>query len=108
MRSWTPRRWFGLGLAAAVTIATTALAVPISAAAGDATIYLVQGLPGKTVAFTIDGKTVATNQKSGAISKPIAVASGKRRITVTADGKTVVDQMVTVGPAWTADIVVHL
>src|SRR5690348_11251418 len=102
MGSWTPRRWFGLGLAAAVALTTTALSLPVSAAVGDATIYLVQGLPGKTVTFRIDGKTVASNQKSGVISRPISVASGKRRITVTADGATVVDQMVAVGTGRTA------
>ena len=108
MRGWNARRWLGLGLAAAVAIGTTALTIPVSAAADSATIYLVQGLPGKTVSFTIDGKTVLTNQKSGAISQPLKVASGKRRITVTAGGATVVDQMVTVGPDWIADVVVHL
>ncbi len=66
MRGWNARRWFGVGLAAAIAIGTTALTIPVSAAADDATIYLVQGLPGKTVSFTIDGKTVLTNQKSGA------------------------------------------
>ncbi len=102
------RRWLAVGLAGAVALGVTALAVPVSSAAGDATIYLVQGLPGKTVTFAVDGKTVATGQKSGTVSSPVAVSSGKRRVTVSASGRTIVDQTVSVGAGWSADVVVHL
>jgi hypothetical protein len=95
-------------LAGAVALGVTMLAVPPSSAASDATVYLVQGLPGKTLSIAVDGKTVVRNQKSGAISDPIKVASGKRRVTVTAGGTTIVDQTVSIGPGWSADVVVHL
>jgi hypothetical protein len=84
------------------------LGAPTSSAAGDATVYLVQGLPGKTLTIAVDGKTVVKNQKSGVISDPIKVASGKRRVTVTSAGKAIIDQTVSIGPNWSADVVVHL
>src|SRR6478752_1877805 len=97
MRGWTFGRSLAAGAAVVLAIGVTALSAPVSSAAGDATIYLVQGLPGKTLSFAVDGKTVASNQKSGSISKPIAVHSGKRRVTVSSSGDTIVDQTVSVG-----------
>jgi hypothetical protein len=95
-------------LAGAVTLGVTALGAPPSSAADDATVYLVQGLPGETLTVAVDGKTVVENQKSGAISDPIKVASGKRRVTVSSAGSTIVDQTVSIGASWSADVVVHL
>lgn len=108
MRRGTSRQWCGAVLAGAIALGVTMLGVPPSSAADDATVYLIQGLPGKTLTIAIDGKTVVKNQKSGDISSPIQVSSGKHRVTVTAGGKQIVDQTVTVGPNWNADVVVHL
>jgi hypothetical protein len=100
-----------VGLAVAVLVAAVGLgglSVAPSTAADSATIHLVQGLPGKTVNWAVDGRTVATDQKSGSISAPQRIDSGKRRVTVTSAGTTIVDRMVTVGAGWNADVVVHL
>src|SRR6476659_785247 len=108
MRPWRARRAYGIALAGAVALGVTMLGAPTSSAAGDATVYLVQGLPGKTLTIAVDGKTGVKNQKSGVISDPIKVASGKRRVTVTSAGKAIIDQTVSIGPNWSADVVVHL
>ncbi len=102
------RRTLGVGVVMALALGITALGVPASSAAGDATIYLIQGLPGKTVTVTVDGKTVVRDQKSGTVSPAVRVASGKRRVTVSSAGAVIVDQMVSIGAGWSADVVVHL
>ena len=107
LREWT-RRAVGVGAAMAVVLSVSALGVPASSAADDATIYFIQGLPGKTISIAVDGKTVVRSQKSGAISGPIQTASGKRRVTVSSGSDTIVDQTVSVGADWNADVVVHL
>jgi hypothetical protein len=102
------RRTLGVAVAMALGLGVTALGVPASSAAGDATMYVVQGLPGKTVTVKVDGKTVVSDQKSGTVSDPLRVASGKRRLTLTAAGKVIIDQMVSIGADWSADVVAHL
>ncbi len=92
----------GMGLAAG------GLAVTPSFAAGDAQIYLVQGLPGQLLDIAVDGKTVAEDLKSGTVSKAIEVTAGKHEVEASADGKTVTSGTVSVGADSQWDVVVHL
>ena len=49
MRRGMVQRTLGVGAAMALALGVTALGVPASSAAGDATVYVVQGLPGMKV-----------------------------------------------------------
>lgn len=100
-------RWV-LAVMAVVGLAGGAGAAAPSYAADDATLYLVQGLPGKTVNLEIDGKTVARDVKTAAVAGPFDVESGSRVLTITDGNTTVVKRRMTVraGSSW--DVVVHL
>lgn len=99
-------RW-ALAILAMVGLAAGAAAAP-SYAADDATLYLVQGLPGKTVDLAIDGKTVARGVKTAAVAGPYEVKSGSRVLAITEGGTTLVQRRMAVraGSSW--DAVVHL
>ena len=106
-REWT-RRAVGVGAAMAVVLSVSALGVPASSAADDATIYFIQGLPGKTINIAVDGKTVVRSRSR--VRSPARfrrrAASGESRCPSGSD--TIVDQMFSVkaGSSW--DVVVHL
>ena len=82
-------------------------AAPVQAA-DDATIYVVQGLPGRTVDVAVDGKTVADGVKTAAVTKGFPVKAGSRKVTFRDDGEVLLERMmkVTAGSSW--DVVLHL
>ena len=82
-------------------------AAPVQAA-DDATIYVVQGLPGQTVDVAVDGKTVADGVKTAAVTKGFPVEAGSRKVTFSDDGEVLLERMmkVTAGSSW--DVVLHL
>jgi hypothetical protein len=97
-------------LAAAVLLSGIgALAASTAQATGSATgaVYIVQGLPGQTVDIAVDGRKVASGVASAKVLGPFTVASGQRKVTATAGGKTVVERNISVGANSNSDVVIH-
>jgi uncharacterized protein DUF4397 len=91
-----------------VLLAGAWLAAPSSQAADQAEIYIVQGLPNRTVAVEIDGKSVADSVAATKVAGPFDVKAGSHTVKVSQGGKTVVEQTVKVKPDRSTDVVVHL
>ena len=102
------RRWSRVGVVAAAAVAFGGLTMGTSHAADDATIFVVQGLPGKTLEIEVDGKTVAENVKTAGVTDAIKVKAGSRKITFNDGGDTVAESTFSVKAKSSTDIVVHL
>jgi hypothetical protein len=100
------RRVISLLLGVTVVGAPLALAVPAEAAAGG-NIYVVQGLPGRSLDISIDGKQVATGVAAAKLVGPFGVSSGKRMVTAKQNGKVVIQRQVSVGSGDSLDVVIH-
>lgn len=79
-----------------------------SYAASDAEVYVIQGLPGRTVDVAIDGKNVGKNIKTAAVAGPFQVGGGDRKVTFSDGDQVLLESMVTVRPKSSWDVVVHL
>ena len=97
-----------LAVLAATTLALAGTAVVPSFAADNGEIYVVQGLPGQTIDVAIDGKSVAKSVKTAALVGPFEVPGGKRSVTISADGKKLIERKVTIKAKTSSDVVVHL
>ena len=73
-----------------------------SYAVDDAKVYIVQGLPGRSVDVAIDGKQVVGGLKAAAIGGPYSVEAGERKITFSDDGKVVLERPRSASAAATA------
>ncbi len=93
-------------LTVAVVAAPAVLAMPAEAAAGG-NIYVVQGLPGRTLDISVDGRQVAAKVPAAKLLGPIAVAAGQRTITAKQGGKVVIERAVTVASGGSLDVVIH-
>ena len=62
-----------------------------SYAANDTEVYIVQGLPGKDLDVTIDGKSVAEDVKTATVAGPFKLKPGSRMVTFSENGKTVLE-----------------
>jgi len=93
-------------LAVTVAAAPAVLVAPAEAATG-ANLYIVQGLPGKSLDISIDGKTVATKVATAKMVGPFGVAAGKRMITAKQGATVVIQREVTVGSGASLDVVIH-
>jgi hypothetical protein len=93
-------------LAALVAAGPALVAVPAEAAAG-ANLYFVQGLPGRTLDISVDGRQVASGVAGGKLVGPFAVAAGKRMITAEQGGKVVIRREVAAGSGASLDVVIH-
>jgi uncharacterized protein DUF4397 len=82
--------------------------VSTSYAANDAKVYIVQGLPGRTLDVAVDGKKVVSGVESAKVTDAINVKAGSRKITFSEDGDKVLERTfeVTAKSSW--DVVVHL
>ena len=103
-------RWAKIGLVAVGALALVGGTVSTSYAANEAKIYIVQGLPGRDLDVKVDGKTVAEDMKTAEVTKEggIAVKPGKRTITFSDDGETVLERSFEVKAKSSWDVVVHL
>ncbi|MEV6283243.1 DUF4397 domain-containing protein [Kribbella sp. NPDC051770] len=90
-----------------IVAAVPAVLASPAGAATNGTVYVVQGLPGQTVDVQVDGKVVARGVAATKVVGPFEVASGQRRITAVAGGKTLVDRQVAVGAGSNQDVVIH-
>jgi hypothetical protein len=100
------RRVIPLLLAVTVAAVPAVLAAPAQGAAG-ANLYIVQGLPGRTLDISIDGHVVATGLAGAKLVGPFGVASGKRTITAKQGGKVVISRQVSAGSGASLDVVIH-
>lgn len=90
-----------------VLLAGAWLATP-SQAADAAEIYLVQGLPNRSLDVEIDGDSVAEGVAATKVAGPFDVSAGSHTVRVSEDGKTVVEKTVKVKADDSSDVVVHL
>ena len=95
-------------LGVAAVLSTAGLSAAPSYAASDAEVYVVQGLPGRTVDVAIDGKTVDKGVKTAAIGGPYKVKAGSREVTFSDGGKVLLESTFAVKPKSSWDVVVHL
>jgi hypothetical protein len=97
-----------ISLALAVTVAGLSALIAMPAhAAGKGQVFVVQGLPGRTLDISVDGRTVATGVKATNVVGPLTVAAGQRKITARDGGKVVVERQVSVGAGSNLDVVIH-
>lgn len=106
-RSWMTR-WSKLAVLAAGALALAGFGVAPSYAADDAEIYLVQGLPGKTVDMWVDDEPLAKGLKTAAIAGPYTVKGGQRKLTLRSNGKIVLERTWMVTAKTASDLVLHL
>ncbi len=88
--------------------ATTALPpIGLAAAVPTGVVYVVQGLPDKSVYLAIDGRTVASGAGMRAVVGPVKVASGTRKLTALFGDEVLLDSVFRVDPGQSVDVVVH-
>lgn len=102
------RRVLVLLLVLGATLGLAGLTAGPSFAANSASLYVVQGLPGRSVDVTIGGKTVAKGVKTAAVVGPFKVAPGSRKVTFSDGGTTLLSRSLTVKARSSWDVVVHL
>jgi hypothetical protein len=101
-------RWAKLALVMVGALALVGGTVSTSYAANEATIFVIQGLPGQSLDVSVDVKKVASGVKTAEIAGPYKVKAGSRKITFSDDGDVVLERSfeVTAKSSW--DVVVHL
>jgi hypothetical protein len=81
----------------------------VSGHAAAASVFLVQGLPDRTVEAQIDGRTVATNLATTKIAGPFNVSAGTHTVTfLDGSGTVVTRNTVRTAAGSSSDLVVHL
>jgi hypothetical protein len=83
-------------------------AAPRSFAADDAQLYLIQGLPGRSVDVAIDGKTVGRGIGTAKVAGPFSVKSGTRKVTYSDGGEVLLERVWKVPAGASQDVVLHL
>ena len=94
-----------------IGIAALALACALTSpghAAETAEIYVVQGLPDRSLDVSVDGKTVESGVATAKVVGPFDVESGSRTVTFTDGGDVVLERALTVEPGSSSDVVAHL
>lgn len=102
------RRLVVLAMAGVALVASVALSPGPSYAADSAQVYVVQGLPGRTVDVAFDGHVVARGIKTAAVEGPFRVKSGERTVTFSDGGDVLLQRRFSVAPKSSWDVVVHL
>ncbi len=88
---------------------TTAAATTAAATQEDATLYVVQGLPGAAIDVAVDGQTVARNVETTNVVGPFTVGAGTRTLTFTdGHGTVVAENTVQAEAGSSTDLVLHL
>lgn len=100
--------WAKMALLTAGALSLAGLSVGTSFAADDAKIYIVQGLPGKSLDIAVDGKSVAKDVKTAAVAGPFSVKGGERKVTFSDGGDVVLERMFSVKAKSSWDVVIHL
>ena len=98
-----------LALLTAATLSLAGLTVaPQSYAADDSQIYLIQGLPGRSVDISIDDKVVGRNIGTAKVAGPFTVKAGTRKVTYSDGGKVLLERVWKVRPGISQDVILHL
>jgi hypothetical protein len=100
------RTW--VAVIGAAVLAVLSAALTPSAAADPASVYVVQGLPGRTVSVSVDGKTVADDLAGGEVAGPFPVKQGARTVAVSEGDETLMTSKITLAAGSSSEIVVHL
>jgi hypothetical protein len=79
-----------------------------SSAADQTRIYIVQGLPSRTISVAVDGDSVVGGLAGGKVVGPFRVKHGTRTVTVSEGGQTLVTSKVKLPSGSNSEIVVHL
>ena len=88
---------------------STAAAAQAAALENEATLYVVQGLPGAAIDVAVDGQTVARNVQTTNVVGPFAVNAGTRTLMFTdGQGRVVAENTVDAGAGSNSDLVLHL
>ncbi|MBB3327661.1 DUF4397 domain-containing protein [Microlunatus antarcticus] len=103
-----PRRLLVLVLMLGTTLGLAGLTAAPSFAANEATLYVVQGLPGRSVDVKVDGKQVASGVKTAAVVGPFKVKPGSREVTFSDAGTELLSRKFDVKARSSWDVVVHL
>jgi hypothetical protein len=101
-------RWARIALVLVGAVALVGGSISTSYAADDASIYVVQGLPGRVLDVAVDGKKVASGVRTAAIAGPYSVKAGSRKIRFSDDGEVVLERTFSVPARSSWDVVVHL
>jgi hypothetical protein len=102
------RQWSKLALVAAGVLALAAATISPSFAANNTEVFIVQGLPGKSLDVEIDGKSVASGVKTAEVAGPFKVKPGKNTVTFNENGSQVLENSFSIKEGGKADIVAHL
>ena len=102
------RRWSKLALVAAGVLALAALTVNPSFAANKTEVFIVQGLPGKSLDVEIDGNSIASGVKTAEVAGPFKVKPGEHTVTFKENGSQVLENSFKIKEGGKADIVAHL
>ena len=108
MSTMRTARWSKLALLVAGVLALAAATISPSYAANSTEVYIVQGLPGKSLDVDIDGKSVATGVKTAEVAGPFKVKPGKNMVTFSENGNQVLENSFSIKEGGKADIVAHL
>ncbi|GAA3556825.1 hypothetical protein GCM10022197_10010 [Microlunatus spumicola] len=108
MTTRAPRRLLVLVLTLGATLGLAGLTAGPSYAANSASLYVVQGLPGRSVDVTVDGKQVAKGVKTAAVVGPFKVRPGSREVTFSDAGMELLSRSFAVKARSSWDVVVHL
>ncbi|MFC7596048.1 DUF4397 domain-containing protein [Terrabacter sp. GCM10028922] len=89
-------------------VGALALAAPPAGAANGGEIFVVQGLPGRTVDVALDGDAVATGLAGATLSRRIPVDAGRHTLTFTSGGSRLLARTVDVKAGSSTDVALHL
>jgi len=88
------------------------VSIGLGATAGNAAdggvLYVVQGLPGRTVDVSVDGQLVARGVKGATLTDALRVSAGAHTMTFTSSSALVLERSVTVKAGGSTDVVLHL
>jgi hypothetical protein len=101
-------RWSKLALLAVGVVTLAAVTISPSYAANSTEVYIVQGLPGKTLDVEIDGKSVADGVKTAEVAGPFKVKPGKNTVTFSENGSQLLENSFSIKKGGKADVVAHL
>jgi len=103
------RRWSVLALVSVGVLSMAGLTpAQKSYAADDAQIYIIQGLPGRSVDISIDDKVVGRGIGTAKVAGPFTVKSGTRKVTYSDGGQVLLERVWPVDPGASQDVVLHL
>ncbi|MBV9094168.1 MAG: DUF4397 domain-containing protein [Streptosporangiaceae bacterium] len=82
LRTWAGRAVMGAVLAAGVVGGLGLVVAAPAAAADNGTVYVVHGLPGRTVDVDVNGKATLTGFRPGEVAGPPSLPAGSHDVTI--------------------------